>query len=168
MKLSSMIQNMKKFYQMIHKDHPSILFFVIIGGIAKGIIPFISLYFSSEIVDLLMNGNIEAAKTNILIMLVSIFVFGCIDRACYQCMNVIADASFYSVWKQTTHKAYILEYEEFEKTETMDKIRRAQNGSNSSGGVGSQFFNTYSFISSVVSVLFSIFFVIRRSDMYEE
>ena len=138
MKISSFLENLSKFYKMIQKDHPRVLIYVFVGGIAKGIIPFISLFYSSRILDSLLNSSIEAALPQIMTLLISTFVLGCIDRACYQAMQVISEISSLTVWKQTTHKAFILEYEEFEKTETMDKIRRAQNGSNSSGGVGSK------------------------------
>ena len=66
-----------------------------------------------------------------------------------------------TIWKQTTHKAFILEYEEFEKTDTMDRIRRAQNGTNSSGGIGSQIENSYTFVHIFTSLILSIIFTIQ-------
>ena len=161
MKISSFLENLSKFYKMIQKDHPRVLIYVIIGGIAKGIIPFISLFYSSKILDALLNSNVEAAIPQIMILLISTFVLGCIDRACYQAIQVISEISSLTVWKQTTHKAFILEYEEFEKTETMDKIRRAQNGSNSSGGVGAQIETTYILIHVLTAVILSIAFTIK-------
>lgn len=156
MKISSFFRNLSKFYKMIQKDHPKVLIYVFIGGIAKGIIPFISLFYSSRILDSLLESNIDAALPLIMTLLISTFVLGCIDRACYQTIQVISEISDLTVWKQTTHKAFILEYEEFEKTETMDKIRRAQNGSNSTGGIGAQIENTYSLVYVLTSVIFSV------------
>lgn len=151
----------KKFYQMVQKDHPRILIYVIIGGILKGFIPYISLYYSSRILDFLLRSDIEAAKTQIMILLLATFLLSCIEKACYQGMVVIADASDYTVWKQTAHKAYIMEYEEFEKTETMDKIRRAKNGSNGSGGIASQIDSSYTLVGNFSSIVCSLIFTIQ-------
>ena len=161
MKINNMILYMKKFYLMVHKDHPRALLFTIIGGIHHGLNPFIALYYSSKIIDLLLANDINSAINQIIIMLVLTLFIGCLDRAIYQALTVIADASYYSVWKQTSHKAYIMEYEEFEKTETMDKIRRAQNGSNGSGGVDTQILDTYRMIALLISVVGSLLFTVQ-------
>ena len=161
MKLSNMYTNMKRFYQMVHKDHPRTFLYTIIGGMVNAIIPFISLYLSSKIVDSLLNSNIELAVKQIILLLTATFILGCIDRAFMQALTVIEDASDYSVWKQTAHKAYVLEYEEFEKTETMDKIRRAQNGSNGSGGIGNQIMDARQLVSLCLSVVLSIVFTLH-------
>lgn len=146
---------------MIHKDHPRTLLYSIIAGIVNAVIPFVALFYSSKIVDSLLNSNIEVAIRQIVILLLLTFVLGCIDRALNHVLAVISYASDFSVWKQTSYKAYVLEYEEFEKTETMDKIRRAQNGSNGSGGIGVQIKDTYTLISLCLSVLFSVTFTIQ-------
>ena len=161
MKINSFLENLSKFYKMIYRDHPRVLIYVFIGGISKGIIPFISLFYSSRILDNLLQSNIDAALPQILILLIATFVLGCIDRACYQAIQVVAETSDMTVRKQTTHKAFILEYEMFEKTETMDKIRRAQNGSNSSGGVGAQIEYTYSLIHVLTSAILSVAMTIQ-------
>ena len=161
MKFNNMMNYMKKFYRMIHKDHPRTLIYTIFGGIIHGIIPFISLYYSSKIIDSLLLSDTDSAIVRIVIMLSLVLILGCIDRAIYQALTVIADASYYSVWKQTSHKAYVMEYEEFEKTETMDKIRRAQNGSIGSGGVESQILDTHTMIGLLVSVFMSFIFTIQ-------
>lgn len=161
MKLSIMLSNMKKFYKMIHQDHPHTLFYAFVGGFCKALVPFISLYYSSKILDALIESNTSLAISNIIFLLGLCFIVGCIDRACYQGLNVISSSSYYSVWKQTAKKAFVLEYEEFEKTETMDKIHRAENGSNGSGGVDSQILGTYNLIYLVCSVLLSLGFTLN-------
>ena len=161
MKINKFIELLSKFYKMIHKDYPRVLIYVFVGGIAKGIIPFISLFYSSKILDALLESNVDAALPQILILLIATFILGCIDRACYQTIQVIAETSDLTVWKQTAHKAFVLEYEEFEKTETMDRIRRAQNGSNSSGGIGAQIENTYTLVYLLTAVILSIIFTVQ-------
>ncbi len=161
MKLKETWDYVRKFYRMIQKDHPTVLFYVILGGILKGFIPYISLYYSSKILDALLASDVELAKMQIMILLASTFLLSCIERACYQSMSVIAESSYYAVWKQTAHKAYVMEYEEFEKTETMDKIRRAKNGSNGSGGVESQISSSYILVSNYTSIFCSLVFTIQ-------
>ena len=98
MKLSNMLSNMKKFYKMIHQDHPHTLFYALIGGFCKALVPFISLYYSSKILDALIESNTQLAISNITLLLVLSFIIGCIDRACYQGLTVISNLSYYSVW----------------------------------------------------------------------
>lgn len=161
MKLKEMWTYMKKFYQMIHRDHPTMLFFVILGGIAKATIPFISLVYSAKVLDSLLASDIALAKSQILILLLATFGLGCIERACYYVIQVLSETAYWSVMKQTSHKAYIVEYEEFEKTETIDKIRRTQSGTNGSGGVDSQIQSTYELVSCAMSVIYSLIFTIQ-------
>lgn len=152
---------LKQFYRMVHRDHPSILFWVIIGGIAKAVVPFVVLIGSAKVLDSLIVSEIEVAKSQILVMLLVAFTVGCIERICYHSMIVIADTAHFSVLKQTAHKAYVIEYEEFEKTETKDKIRRTQTGSNGSGGVDAQISLTYDFAYTIVSVILSLIYTVQ-------
>lgn len=151
---------MKQFYRMIHNDHPRAFLYTFIAGVSQAILPFITLYLSSVILDQLLIGNYETAKQMIVILLSLSFIVGVVWRSSSQALIVIKDAAYYSVWKQTANKAYILEYEEFEKTSTMDKIRRAQNGSNGSGGISAQIEDTKELISMSFSLFFSFIFVI--------
>lgn len=161
MKLSEMWNYMKKFYKMVQMDHPTIVFYVITGGIARATGPFLALLYSSKILDSLLSANVDQAQREVAILLIGSFIFGCIDKACYQVVHVVSASSLISVWKQTAHKAYIVQYEKYERTETLDKIRRAQNGSNGSGGVDIQIRNTYIFVSSVISVGYALLFTIQ-------
>lgn len=161
MSIKEMWSYMKKFYRMVHRDHPSILFWVITGGITKAIVPFVVLIGSAKVLDSLIAAEIGVAKNQILVMLLVAFVIGCIEKICYHSMIIIADTAHFSVLKQTAHKAYVIEYEEFEKTETKDKIRRTQTGSNGTGGVDTQISLTYDFVYTIVSVLFSLVYTVQ-------
>lgn len=161
MKVNEMFNYMQHFYKMIHKDHPRTFLYCVICGISSGIIPYIYLYFSSIIIDCLLKNDISLAVYYVILLLSITLFLGCIYRITYQALTVIKAVAFYSVWKQTAYKAYILEYDEFEKTETMDKIRRAQNGSNGSGGVDRQIEATYELIQLGTSLLASILFTIQ-------
>lgn len=160
MPIKEMWSYMKNFYRMVHRDHPSILFWVITGGITKAIVPFVVLIFSAKVLDSLVISDIEAAKLRILVMLLAAFGIGCIEKICYHSVQIIANTAHFSVLKQTAHKAYVVEYEEFEKTETVDKIRRTQSGSNGTGGVDVQIDLTYDFVYTLSSVLFSVIYTL--------
>lgn len=152
---------MKKFYQMVNRDHPSILFLVIVGGISKAIAPFVALIYSAKVLDSLITSEIETAKNQILVMLLTVFIIGCIEKICYHAVQVIANTAHFSVLKQTAHKAYVVEYEEFEKTETMDKIRRTQTGTNGTGGVDVQIDLTYSLVYTAAAVICSLVYTLQ-------
>ena len=160
MRIKEMWSYMRKFFRMVQRDHKYILFFLIPGGILKAVLPFITLVYSAKILDSLISAEIPLAKTQIVTMLLAGFVLGCIEKACYNKVLVIADAAGGSVLKQTAHKAYVVEYEELEKTETMDKIRRTQTGTNGSGGVSQQIISTYHFVHHLFSVAFSVIYTI--------
>lgn len=161
MPIKEMWTYMKKFFQMIRRDHPSILFSVIIGGIASATIPFVVLVYSAKILDALLEANMNLAKKQIVILLLATFIIGIIERICYHAMQVVANTAHFSVLKQTAYKAYVVEYEEFEKTETMDKIRRTQSGSNGSGGVETQINLSYDFVAKVTAVMFSVIYTLQ-------
>lgn len=161
MKIKDMWTYMKNFFDLIRKDHPMILFYIFIGAFASATIPFISLYFSSRILDSLLLANTELAIQQVTIMLSTIFIFGCINRACFQMIDMMSTIADDSIWKQTTYKAFVLEYEQFEKTETLDSIRKTENGSNGAGGVDSQIRNTYIFISYLFSIIYSLTFTLN-------
>lgn len=126
MKPVEMWRNAKNFYQMLHKDHPLILICVIFGGIVTGVLPFFTLFFSSRILDALIISDIELAKIYIIILLAGRFILGCIDRFFIHIVSVLAKAGGNSVRKNTANKAFVIQYEKYETTETMDKVRRTK------------------------------------------
>lgn len=152
---------MKKFYRMVHRDHPSILFWVIAGGITKAFVPFVVLVGSAKVLDSLIAYNMDIAKYQIILMLLVAFSAGCMEKVCYHAVQIIANTAHFSVLKQTALKAYVVEYEQFEKTETKDKIRRTRTGSNGSGGVDAQIDLTYNLVYTITSVLFSLIYTLQ-------
>ena len=161
MPIKEMWSYMKKFYHMVHRDHPSILIWVIMGGITKALAPFVVLIGSAKVLDSLIAYDMDKAKYQILIMLLAAFGVGCIEKVCYHAVQIIANTAHFSVLKQTAHKAYVVEYEQFEKTETKDKIRRTRTGSNGAGGVGTQIDFTYNLVYAITSVLFSLIYTVQ-------
>lgn len=126
MKPVAMWRNARNFYQMLHRDHPLILISVIFGGIVTGVLPFFTLFFSSRILDALIISDIELAKVYIIILLAGRLILGCVDRIFIHIVSVLAKAGGNSVRKNTANKAFVIEYEKYETTETMDKVRRTK------------------------------------------
>ena len=129
MKIRTMWTYMRKFYKMLHKDHPTTLPIVVIGGIAKGIGPFLALFYSGRILDALLSGNRELAISQIVTMLVAVLLLGCLERGCFHLLEVLSDSGAIDVWKRMSHKAYVVEFEEFEKTavEVINGVKNAKN-----------------------------------------
>ncbi len=161
MRIREMWAYMKNFFKMVQRDHPSVLFFVIVGGVMQATIPFMALVYSAKILEALCASEIELAKQQIVILLVAGFVIGCMEKVCFYVVQVISETAYYTVQKQTAHKAYIIEYEEFEKTETMDKIRRTKSGSNGSGGVDLQIRASYQFVACLMAIVYSSVYTIQ-------
>ena len=108
MSIKEMWSYMKKFYRMVHRDHPSILFWVIAGGITKAFVPFVVLVGSAKVLDSLIAYNMDIAKYQIIIMLLVAFSAGCMEKVCYHAVQIIANTAHFSVLKQTALKAYVV------------------------------------------------------------
>lgn len=147
----------KNFYQMLQKNAPTVLVSIVVGGIVAGILPFVSLYYSSRILDALLEANIELAKMQITILLVARLVLGCIDRFCAFAVKVLAKAGGHSVRKQTTQKAFTISYEKYETTETMDKVRRTKNF-DGNWCIDEQIEQSYNVMKSLGSVICAVIF----------
>lgn len=161
MKLKDMIKELKEFHRMICLDNPNAIYFCAIEAICVATIPFISLYYSSMILDDLIVGNIDLAKEHIILLLIGTFVLGVIGRICHQVLDVTYASIETSVSKQTAHKAHVISYEKLECTETLDSIKRAKNSSMGSGGVGEQLRGATSLLTDLMSVIYSTTFTIQ-------
>lgn len=148
------------FIKLIKKDHPNIIWNIIVGAITGAVQPFLHLIFYSRILDLVMNQHYEECIKYVAILLCSTLILGLISQACKQSIEVLRDTCNDTIYLRTADKAYTMEYEEFEKTETMDAIRRVRSGEMGSGGIESQINTIYVLTEQALMILFSLAFVI--------
>ncbi len=84
----------------------------------------------------------------------------CLKKICRQYLDGQKELCLARTEQKITAKALELEFEKFEKTETMDAIRRT-NVSSMGSGVGDQLIVIHTLITSLLSVLYALFFLLR-------
>lgn len=160
MKLRKTWNSVFKMISVIQKEHKSIWWLLVIGPVTSALIPYIQLVYSAKILDAVFVKQFETCIPYIGSMLILTLILGMISRACIQGFNGIRLVVDETVEQQTVNKAYRMEYEEFENTETLEAIRRVKEGAIGSGGVSSQLNSVYRFIEGVASSIGAMIFVI--------
>ena len=149
------------FMKLIAKDNKKVVPALLFGGSAKAALPFVALYFSAEIINQLLAGDYEGCVRSVALLLLFQFVLGIIDRSCYQVMELLRESSDHHVKRRLAEKIYTIEYEKFEKQETLDTIKGADVAAMGSGGAGDQAISVYRLTEQACSILFSLFFLVK-------
>lgn len=160
MKVKASLNKIIGFINVVKIGYPKFLIILLIGGFAKGTIPFLGLYFSAEILNKLIEGSFDNVVLYVVIMLGSQFVAGLIAKACNQRINMIMESSDNVVKQQLASKSFELEYEKFERQETRDALRRADVSTRGMGGIGTQIVDLYSLVEYGVAIIYSIIFTV--------
>lgn len=161
MKLRKDFQKLCSFLQDVQKEHKSLLPSLLGGGFAQAAIPFTALYFSSEILTLVVQKRFSACYTSVFWLLILTLVFSVLARVCFQNYEVIRHMSYDSMQERLNDKAYQIEFEKLERTETMDKIRSLRVNEQTTGGISSALLYLWRVNLAVWEVLFSIGFLFR-------
>ena len=160
MMIKSSWNRIHSFLKMIKKSYPRFMYVLMIGGIAGASIPFLSLFFSAQILNHLIDGEYSMAVGSVWWMLITTLVVGLISKACSQRMQVLKENSDDVIHEQLASKAFELEYEKFERQETMDALRRANLSARGMGGIGDQIMDLYGLVEYACSIIYSFVFVI--------
>lgn len=153
-------KNVAAFIQLISKEQKSVGAVILLGAFAKATIPFLGLFFSSRILNLIIEQSYDECGRNVACMLVSQLVLGLIAHACSQNMSLQKQRGEDGIKRRMAEKAYVLEYEEYEKQETMDAIRRANNTGMSMGGVEHQIELIYGMAEQLFAALYAMAFLV--------
>lgn len=160
MKRKKLWNDIIEYLKLIAADNRRIVFLLLLGGMVKAAGPFLTLYFSAKILNQMLAGMFDACAKSAAVMLVLRLVFGMIEKACDRVMDAQQEGCARSIKQRMAKKAYELEYEAFEKKETLDAIQRAKTAFVGVGGVESQLIFLYQIFSEAFSIVFSAFFVI--------
>lgn len=160
MKVKASLDKIIGFINVVKRSYPNFLMVLIIGGFAKGTIPFLGLYFSASILNKLIEGRFDKVISYVVIMLGSQFIAGLIAKACDQRMNLLRESSDDVVKQQLASKSFELEFEKFERQETRDALRRANVSAMGMGGIGDQIMDLYGLAEYGFAILYSIIFTV--------
>ena len=154
------IKDMWKYLMFQTKGYRIIEAVIVIGSLCGAAVAYVNSILYAKIIDKLMLKNYNGAISLVFIMVLSIWLINMVYQACNQVFRQYADPSRDETRKRTARKTFKMEYEEFEKEDTLLAFRRIQNGEISSGSVSDQLYNIYYFFERLVKIVFALAFLI--------
>lgn len=154
------IKDMWKYLMFQTKGYRVIEAVIVIGSLCGAAVAYVNSILYAKIIDKLMLKNYDGAISLVFIMVLSIWLINMVYQACNQVFRQYADPSRDETRKRTARKTFRMEYEEFEKEDTLLAFRRIQNGEISSGSVSDQLHNIYYFFEQLIKIAFALAFLI--------
>lgn len=161
MKMKERFHAICRFLTMVSQGNHRVLFWLLGSAFAAATLPYLSLFFSARILNLLLAKSYRACLYTVVVFLLTQYGLGFFEKICRQYLDGQKELCLARTEQKITAKALELEFEKFEKTETMDAIRRTNVSSMGSGNVGDQLIVIHTLITSLLSVLYALFFLLR-------
>ena len=161
MKMKELFHAICRFLTMVSQGNHRVLFWLLGSAFAAATLPYLSLFFSARILNLLLAKSYRACLYTVVVFLLTQYGLGLFEKICRQYLDGQKELCLARTEQKITAKALELEFEKFEKTETMDAIRRTNVSSMGSGNVGDQLIVIHTLITSLLSVLYALFFLLR-------
>lgn len=161
MKMKERFHAICRFLTMVSQGKHRVLFWLLGSAFAAATLPYLSLFFSARILNLLLAKSYRACLYTVVVFLLTQYGLGLFEKICRQYLDGQKELCLARTEQKITAKALELEFEKFEKTETMDAIRRTNVSSMGSGNVGDQLIVIHTLITSLLSVLYALFFLLR-------
>lgn len=161
MKMKERFHAICRFLTMVSPGNHRVLFWLLGSAFAAATLPYLSLFFSARILNLLLAKSYRACLYTVVVFLLTQYGLGLFEKICRQYLDGQKELCLARTEQKITAKALELEFEKFEKTETMDAIRRTNVSSMGSGNVGDQLIVIHTLITSLLSVLYALFFLLR-------
>ena len=161
MKMKERFHAICRFLTMVSQGNHRVLFWLLGSAFSAATLPYLSLFFSARILNLLLAKSYRACLYTVVVFLLTQYGLGLFEKICRQYLDGQKELCLARTEQKITAKALELEFEKFEKTETMDAIRRTNVSSMGSGNVGDQLIVIHTLITSLLSVLYALFFLLR-------
>lgn len=161
MKMKERFHAICRFLTMVGQGNHRVLFWLLGSAFAAATLPYLSLFFSARILNLLLAKSYRACLYTVVVFLLTQYGLGLFEKICRQYLDGQKELCLARTEQKITAKALELEFEKFEKTETMDAIRRTNVSSMGSGNVGDQLLVIHTLVTSLLSVLYALFFLLR-------
>ena len=161
MKMKERFHAICRFLTMVSQGNHRVLFWLLGSAFAAATLPYLSLFFSARILNLLLAKSYRACLYTVVVFLLTQYGLGLFEKICRQYLDGQKELCLARTEQKITAKALELEFEKFEKTETMDAIRRTNVSSMGSGNAGDQLIVIHTLITSLLSVLYALFFLLR-------
>lgn len=126
-----------------------------LGALATAAETYVNSFLYARLLDSLIAGRLEQATQLVYVLALSLLAVQLTARVCHRIFLHYARPCAHVTQKRTAEKAFSLEYEELEKTETMQSIRRVRQGEIGHGGILEILSNIYEYFTNAIRVVFS-------------
>ena len=127
----------RKVYTLVRQLQPGLLLLILLTRGIIAALPFISLIFSSRILDMVIDRQpIDLIMQQVLIMVLCNFVLVLIQHALEKTVNIKKRILGEKIYQMICEKTLCIDYEVLEKKETLEMIQRAEDGMKSRGDIG--------------------------------
>ncbi len=144
---------------------------LVLGAVTGALVAYVNSFFYAKILDDLINQNYDSAINFVILLIVAVMVIQLIAHASNRIFDHYVAPSEEETRKRTARKAFSMEYEEIEKTETLQSFRRVRQGENGHGGIDRQLKTISLFFTECIKVVFAGIFVVvlmAKSDFTKE
>ncbi len=160
-KFGQIWKDIKSIVSLFKSRNRAIWWVMLIVSIVAAAQPFVSLYFSAEILDDIILADYQKTVWHVTWLLGLNLVLGLIQKICEQMLNSWEETLDEQIEMKTVEKAYRMEFEELEKQETMDAIGRIKQSKNSNGGLSSMLTYIKTMLRGAAGSVFSLIFMIQ-------
>lgn len=154
MKKSS-TQRYLRLIKEIHQLDSSLFPLTVLNGMIAAAQPFVNIIFSALILDeLFSTKNVSVLIQYVSIMLIGNFILSNLAHYIDHVLNNSKENIEHLLYNKVYQKALFLDYALLEKTETLEKLKMAEEGKNSRGGI----YTLIRYVNICIQNIFSIFY----------
>lgn len=158
--MNNLLKTIKNFIVLIQKKNEHILAYILFGSLIEASILFLNLYFSSQIINLVIKKEYGLCKQYVLIFLILIALFESLMNVCKQKINQVKEVSTRNINERVLRKTYVYDFEKLETNHAIDILRRTKGTLEGIGGVSAAIEGLYRIFNTFFTFIFSLFFVI--------
>lgn len=165
------VRDMWNYVTFQAKGYRIIQYLLVLGAVSGAAVAYINTFLYARILDDLLDEKYQEAVHWVIVLVVAVLAADLIARACKRMYEHYLNPCEEETKKRTARKAFSMEYEEIEKTETLQKFRRVRQGELGHGGVCTQLRWIYEYFTELIKVVFACGFVgylLYQSDFEKE
>ena len=123
---SMSIKAMWQFCRFQTKGYAIIKYALIFGAISGAIVTYVNSFLYAQILNTVMNAEYTKASLLAVELVVAVMIIQLIEKGSRRIFEHYTEPSEEETKKRTARKAFIMEYEEIEKKETLQSFRRVR------------------------------------------
>ena len=155
------IDTIKKVLKLVHKLQKGHIATIVFARLINASVPFVSVIFSSIILDqLIAKAPFEAIMKNAVIVISYGFAASLVYWALVHVIEINSHCLNSKVDQLICEKSFDIDYDILEKQETLDLIKKADEGKNSYGGIDAFCSNFAQLIEMVAQIVYSVVILI--------